>query len=1154
METFVIALAEARSLIRGARVWLLAVLAVGAGMATFLHLSIRHYAAFNPNSVPPRLLAQGIGVVVLGVLLLGIVLIASDADARHRREGIADALHCRPCSNLALVAGRFGALLLLGWLIAALYCVLTVGVAWIDTHGAYGEGAVQAFEPWSLVTFAFVDAPAALAFWSALAIALAAVLGRWLAALVALALLGLQGWALHHTPLGVLPLVSTVGDAAAIASDLAPRGVDAQAWTQRIALLIVAGGLLCIAAAAYPRPDATRRRVRISLGAALLGGGLACGIALAEGIRADWREREQWEAVHKSLRNEPRADLRRIAGRVVIAPDALALAVDLHLVRSPGEPADEIMLSLNPGLAVEKVLVDGREVSFRHEHGLLAVRLESASASSPAEGAEGGLVLTVHASGAPTGRFAYLDSVLDASERSLAESRLHILGTEASLFERDYVALMPSARWLPIPGANYPAEGAESPDTGFFQVDLEVGVPAGWLAVGPGRVEPLPRESPVAASDTRSQHLRNGSWFRMYTTAPVSQAAVFAAPFERRSTRIGDVEFAVFLHPRHMAPFHAYDADAIADLTAFVAFGLRVGKAQGFAYPYDVFHLVEVPGRLRTYGSVHIRANTALPGISLLREHAFTTAGKWDRNDDGQLGELRRYFDEDFMGGNPLAATHRHLFGLQTHATGSYGFRLLMEEVASGTAGIWFGGGARDFLGHSFAFAERLPVLGAIVADTAPIRHAWRHQRAVQWELAAGVPLDDADPMAQPRMLPAFARKAEALADQLEAEIGRGKFAVFAELRQRDAFRVEDVQAAAGRHGAEVDIAKYLQAKQSPGFLFAQPKAFRLPDDEQGSPRYQLTLRVYNAEPADGLVQLRYHADTHLENFPFFGEPIAVPGCAALELGMLAADPPTGVSVDPFHSLNREHVFLPVPVFDVEDAVPAEPFVGAKPIDRPDEPDAGVVVDDLEARFDDNPGSAGYLVDALARRWRALTEATEFRDAGIPILLHGPAQRRWYRAATPWAWGRYRHTFAWTPAGGWRRHAVFTATLAAGRWRLDYHLPERKFGGIFAPHQELGRAPRGTLNIQVRDGERSRQVPFDADAATAGWNPVADFDLDAGDVRVHITNQTDGVRVIADAIRWQPADADTAAAFKALRDSRNASRADNRRRCDARHR
>ena len=1135
MEALVVARAEARSLRRGAPAWLLAVCAVGVGIAAFLHLSIRHYLAQDPNSVPPRLLAHGLGTVVLGILLVGMALIGSAAQARHQREGIADALHCRPCSNLALVFGRFLALALLGWSVVLLYCAATGIAAWIEAYRS-GGAAVQAFEPWSLATFALVNAPTALAFWCALTIALAAAVGRWLAALLALALLGVQGWALHHAPVGMLALVSTLGDAAAIASDIAPRGLAPPAWAHRVALLVIAGGLLCVAAAAYPRPEAMGRRRRLLTGAALVAGGLACGVALAEQVRADWRERGQWAAVHKNLRNEPRAELKRIAGRVLIAPGTLALAVDLHLVRSSAEPADKMVLSLNPGLRVRQVQLDAQEVAYRHEHGLLTVRLAADSARSPAR------VLTVRADGVPTERFAHLDAVVHARERSLAESRLHVLGTEASIFEAGYVALTPSTRWLPMPGANYPADGTASPDAGRFHLDLEIGVPPGWRAAGPGRAEPLGDERKAAASEALPRST-DSAWFRVHTRAPVSDAAIFAAPFERRSARIGAVEFAVFLHPRHMAPFDAHDADALADLNESVALGLRIAEGAGLAYPHEVFQLVEVPGRLRTYGSVHTRANTAFPGVALLREHAFTTIKKWDWNEDGRLGELRRYLDRDLLGGNPLNGVHEHLFGLQAQAQGNYGFRLLMEEVGKHAVAGWFGGSVQGFLGHVLAFPERSPALGAIIADTTPVRSAALHGRAAAWEWAEDAPLADADAASNPRSLPTFARKARALGRQFTAEIGVGAtLPMLAELRERVVFRPEDVHTAARRQGAAANIANYLRAKQLPGFLFSHPAAFRLPDAENGSPRYQITLRVRNAEPADGLVQLRYHADTHLPTFPFFGKPTPVPGCATVALGMLAADPPTGISVNPFYALNRAHVFLRVPDFDTRKPVPAEPFVGAKPIDWQGEPDAGVVVDDLEARFDENAGAARYVVDALARRWRALTGPSEFQDGGIPVLLHGLPKGRWYRAATPWAWGRYRHTLAWTPAGDGRRRAVFAATLAGGRWSLDYHLPGRTFSGAFTPRDGLAQGGLGTLAIVVRDSESSRNVPFDTRSATSGWNRIGEFDLRSGTVQVHITNHTQGARVIADAIRWQPADADTLAAFKALGARRNASR------------
>ena len=1130
--------ADARSLVRGARLWLLAATAVGAGMAAFLHLSIGHYAAHDPNSVPPRFLAHGIGTVVLAVLLVGVVLLGSDAGARHRREGIAEALHCRPCSNLALVAGRCIALVFVGWMVTAAYSALaqTAGLV-----GGYRGGAALALEPWSLAKFTFVDAPAALAFWGALTIALTVACGHRLGAAIALAALGVQGWALFHTPFGLLELVSTVGQVADIASDIVPRLADAPALAQRFALIVVAVGLLWMAAAAYRRPDATGRRLALSGGLCLIASGLACGFALAEETRAEWRERDQWAAIHKSRRNEPRADLERIAGRVAIAPgERLELDVDLHLRRPPDEPADQAVLSLNPGLAVRQVLVAGRKAAFHQANGLLTVTLPGNDVVAGEN-----LRLTVRAAGVPDERFAYLDDVVEAGRRSLAESRLHVLGTEAALFERGYVALMPSTRWLPMPGANYPADGSPSPEDDFFHLDLEVGIPSGWLAVGPGRGEPAPTApSSSALANDPSSRTAAGSWFRYRPPVPVAQAALFAAPFARRSTRIGDVEFAIFLHPRHMANFRALDGDALADLKASLAFALRIAGQNGMPYPFDVFNLVEAPGRLRAYGGGPLRATTALPNVALLREHAIATAGNWDWSGDGHPGGLRGYFDRDVMGGNPFAAAHRHLFGFQAQARGNPAFHMLMEQISRNVINPWFGGGEQRFLAHSFAFAESWPALGAIVADTAPIRRATLRGAADEW--AESVPLTDAAPWSRPRSLAAFARKADALGRQLVAEMGPGaSIALLAELRRRfpsATFRVEDAQTVARSQGAQANIARYLQAKQLPGFLFSHPRAFRLPDDERGLPRYQVTLRVHNAEPAFGLVRLRYHADTHRPDFPFFGDPTPVAGCAALELGMLAAVPPTGISVEPFYSLNRKRVFLQMPDFDIHKTVETEPFVGARPVGWQETRDAGIVVDDLEAQFA-TADEALSLVDALARRWRTLTAANEPLDAGIPILSRGRPERRWYRAETPWSWGRYRHTLAWTPAGDGGKSAVFATTIPAGRWHLDYHLPARAFTGMFAPRGGLDQGRLGTFDIQVRGGERRLAAPFDADAAEAGWNRVGEFELRSGPVRVYISNRTSGQRVIADAIRWRPANAEARAGLAAHRAEEDASRA-----------
>jgi hypothetical protein len=101
-------------------------------------------------------------------------------------------------------------------------------------------------------------------------------------------------------------------------------------------------------------------------------------------------------------------------------------------------------------------------------------------------------------------------------------------------------------------------------------------------------------------------------------------------------------------------------------------------------------------------------------------------------------------------------------------------------------------------------------------------------------------------------------------------------------------------------------------------------------------------------------------------------------------------------------------------------------------------------------------------------------------------------------------------------AGKGARHAVFSAELPrSGSWQLDYHLPERPAG-------HTARRP-GTWQLSVvdRNGD-AHEVRFDASGGESGWNSLGTFDLAAGEVRVRVSDGTDGDYVVADAVRWVP--------------------------------
>ena len=62
----------------------------------------------------------------------------------------------------------------------------------------------------------------------------------------------------------------------------------------------------------------------------------------------------------------------------------------------------------------------------------------------------------------------------------------------------------------------------------------------------------------------------------------------------------------------------------------------------------------------------------------------------------------------------------------------------------------------------------------------------------------------------------------------------------------------------------------------------------------------------------------------------------------------------------------------------------------------------------------------------------------------------------------------------------------------------------------------------GSFNLTVEDSSGSQPVAFDAGGGEVGWNSLGTFEIAAGEVKVMISDETDGDFVVADAIRWVP--------------------------------
>lgn len=1141
-EFLAVALAEMRAARRMARTWVFVALTMLLGVLTYVQYAGLHAMsgfASTLGSFGPKVLVTSIGMIMAVVLVIGMVFLAFDVRSRDQRERMAEVLDARPIGTVSLLAGRLTALVFVLWL------TIAVVMGLIQLIGAMAKAfdwwGGDTLEPVSMMSFLLLDAIPVLSLWGSLVIFLAvAIRNRLIVALLGLGLFGLTFWATWETPFYLAPALVNFQAYLATGSEVLPEFANGVLILQRLATMLLAAALIVFAAALHPRSHG-KGRVRhfgvAAIFAAFAGAFVAAILMDAASARA---QRTAWIEAQVAAQAEPRADLEYVRGNIAIDPGT---RIDLDLVYGlhAAEPLEELVFSFNPGLEVTQLLLDGTPAASTHDAGLLRVSLPRSMRTGER------VELTVTAAGFPDPEFGYLDSEIDMDLVQGEQGNVVLLGTEASVFDPRYVALMPTVRWMPIPG---PSTGNDDPSRyrrDFFTVELTVEVPTDWLVAGPGR----------------RQETEPGR-FRFAPTAPVPEVALLASRFERRALTVDELAFELLLYPGHGANLSQY-ADSVDSLRERIEEVLADAKKAGLTYPYGGLSLVEVPARLRVFGGGW-RMDTvqALPGIMLLREYGLPTArvdtalrilrqvGELPDGEDAgreagrmKVALLERFFANDFSGGKLEDAVARNLFKFQTGARGEGAIALdyVCHEL---TARLLYNRGLGDYFsprvfgtvsGMNETMAQLMGGFFGGGGVSLTISAAETPTRASVWSRALGAPLVTLDPSEDGvGALDVLALKAPAVAELIVDGLGRetaGRF--LSELQRRYVgtnFTAGDFQAVAAENGADINslLGDWLGEAQLPGFVASAAEVTRLADDERGEPQYQVRVRLHNGEPTPGLVRLTVVSESESdESVRRTSDPIRVDGEDSVEVGLVVDTPPGEVWIAPYLALNRNDFRVELHDGDPKETGEAEPFNGSLPSEWRPPPEPGIVVDDLDPGFsivyatpDDEaryaPSSSWWMGDVDI-------------DQGLPAVNpFAPLARGWGRLEVAGTWGRYRHTAATARRGSGGASARFATRLPhAGRWRIDYHLPEasrpRGPGGFtirVEVQTDMLRQRRGTLDLKiVADGEET-PVEFDAAAASIGWNDLGEFSLPAGEVSLLVSNRTSGSRVVADAVRWRP--------------------------------
>lgn len=1126
-----VALNEARLSRRLVRYWVFNVLAMLIALAGWAYYAFLHYAFSSYSAtiaaINPRYLVAALGLYYLFIALFGVVFLGYDVRARDQRERILDVLDARPYSNLELLGGKF-----LGLLIASWVPVLVVGVLLAILGAITG----QSIEPLSLI--GMVTALVLPAFCFALGLTFLVTLlvrHRGLAAIALLIALGGLYFAIFRLPLWLTPLVDVTGAyVVTFPSDILPGVAELTGWLQRFGVAIVGVAMVVIAAAVHPRLDDGSRAQRAGVGLAMLIAGVAlCGLAVLERRQGLSRHAEA-RRIHEAVRDAPIADLLAMTGEVRIEPGSeLHQKMSLRLRAPADRSLETLLLSLNPGLTIERLgVAGGAELPHTFDHGLIEARLPAPL------GAGEELTIELAARGRPAGWYGYLDSVVEPYRVAPIDGQIFLLGFDALVFHSRYVALLPGSRWLPASGGEIGRGDPRTRPTDFVQLELDVDLPQGWLAAGPGR-----RQERSGAAGRAA--------FRFAPPAPVPDIALVAGRLESRRTEIEGVTLELLLHPSHVAGAD-YFADAADEIHGWLEERLRDAREIGLAYPYDGLTMVEIPGTLRGYGGGwRLDTTLAPPGMILVREASFPTA-RFDarfrkpetyRDREGGVPRAKRevltsFFESDFNGGHPFIAAARSFFGHVTSGSGAEG--LPLDFVCETLVTRLLIDGQGYFSAHVFNNKDINQAVGSTIStlfssgSSGKVSDALIQtmtSRPAVWEAVLGVSLARLDPAEDPkRTIDVLSLKGGAMARSMLDELGRRRTAtLLSTLRQNrlgQSFDREDLLAAGREVGEDLGpwLDSWIEGTDLPGFVADEVRVERIDDAPGGAPRYQLIVPVRNDEAAPGLFNVTYPRPTAAggttvsvtpggaDSVVSLERPVRLAGHSAVEVGIVTSEPPRQVRILPYLSLNRGPFEVRLPSLETDKIVSAEPFIGVREVAYDRGERGEIVVDDLDPGF--------RVVDDSKRGMLRLGSAAtdEELDQGLPIVIggFGATPSAWSRQSVPRAWGRYRHTLAFVRAGEGERRAVFAAELPSpGSWRLEVHVPRSGEGGGGSDRLK-------DMALVIVQGDDRQEIAFDAAGAAGGWNDVERFELGAGSVEVEVSDKSEGRVVVADAIRWVP--------------------------------
>lgn len=788
--------------------------------------------------------------------------------------------------------------------------------------------------------------------------------------------------------------------------------------------------------------------------------------------------------------------------------ESIACEARLEARNDGNETLSTVLFSLNPGLKLNRLIVNGKEQAFERKLGLIEL---TGLKVEPGEQ----LTFVFSYDGNINEAACFLD-IDDETRQEAYRNFMYQIDKRHAFITPDYVLLTRENNWYPIPGAGFGVKNKQWLSRQFSNYRLEVNTRPGLTAVSQGTVE------------------EDGNRFVFSNSHAQSQISLAIGAYERMNKEIDGLEFSIYYRKGH-----DYFSEFFEEIKDTIP-GIITETIQDFErnvdlyYPFERFSLVEVPIQFYSYERVLSGAREQIQPEMILYPEKGLLIDEADFY--GRMDQRRRWGgrdDENLTTEEKKIRVLQNFLATFTQAQGRPDFSRSQGEVQIEEKQNPF---YAFPLFYNYAFyirSDRWPVADRVF-------EAYKKQATANPGMGWMRDLQGMSEDEQGNLALLSQSFEEILDDPAHKQIvdnviqlkGKALFSIIKRKAEEEAFedflydylRGVKFRASSIRDFNDaildefgIDLIPYMEgwfsSTRLPAFLVGSVNAVNVLDGDQL--KTMVKFKVSNTEDVEGIISVEFR----LGGGPGGrfggggGSPetinklIHLQGNQTKEVSYLLSGTPRGANINTLTSKNIPSE-IRLPLDNIEEDKKAVPYEGESIVDRPVR-----IAEDNEIILDnEDPGFVvvGEDETSLLRKLLIKEEESTSKYSGFSGWR---APRNWTLTTHSSFYGAYIRSAYYLRSGEGGKVATWNVPIVEeGFYQVYAHI-----------YKEEGRGRRGDdggeYHFIVHHDDGDEEALVDLKTAEAGWNYLGGYYFSPDTAKIELTNQSEARMVVADAIK-----------------------------------